>query len=657
MQGFSMGVPSSEIERDTVGAGAVTARSMLLGAFMCFVIGIIGPYWTFWLNTGHWLFTDYGVGGSMFLLFVLVLLLNGGVGRFWKVAALRPGEMALVMGMMLVAGAITTMGLAGYLVPNITGPYYLATPHNLWQEKLWPNLPTWAAPLDRDGGIDSILKFYYGLKAGESIPWTPWVKPLLCWGLFVMALFGAMISLMVIMHKQWVEYERLSFPIAQVSQELCATAADPWRRGSLFRNKLFWFGFAVPFMIGVNAILRRWLPALPAIRLSYATRAFGPILLWMQLNFWILGFAFLIPTRVAFSIWFLNLLSYAVRTVLIKYGLEMQEDLGIYGCGQYPIMAHLGMGGMIVFVFASFYFARSHLKKVMLCVLGMGERDYDRNEPSSYLTAAIVLAASLIVMVAWLTVAGLALFYSCVLVAVALMIFFGLARLVAQCGLSNTIAPIIAQPFITSTFGGGNIEASGIGVLAQSWSWHSDVRISVMSSASHGMYLTRKRGGGLFVALMLAALITFLTATLYTVYLGYNHGAANLQRWYFEGGPKATYNWGLEQVRYSRAPNYAGYVWTVVGSGIMAGLILAQRALFWWPMHPVGFIVCSVLWTDWFWATMFVAWFLKVAISKLGGTRLYSKARMFFLGMILGAFSSLAVGAVVDTIRHYVLST
>ena len=643
-----MGMPSVGIEERGLAGSAFTLRGVLLGAFMCFVIGVIAPYWNFYLHTSY-MFLDYSVGGAMFFLFLLVLVLNGIVGQFWKGAAFSPGEMVVVMAMMLVAGGITTMGLVGYLLPNITAPYYLATPSNLWQEKLWPNLPTWAAPLDRDGGISSILKFYYGLKPGDSIPWTPWVKPLFCWAIFVMALYGCMVSLMVIMRKQWVDHERLSFPIAQVPQELCATAADTWGRGSLFRNKLFWFGFAVPFVVGSLAALRKFYPSIPAIRLTYGTRELGPIVFYLRLSFAVLGFTFLVPNRVAFSLWFLNIVSFIFRSVLKKYGLEMQEHLGIYGASQYPIMAHQGMGAMIVFVIAGLYFSRSHLKKVVLCAFGRKEKGYDRNEPSSYLTALMVLIVSLLVMVVWLRAAGLSVLFSCVLVASALLIFFGLTRLVAQCGVSVTIAPMIAPPFVTSTFGGGNIEASGIGALAQSWTWNSDIRTSVMSSAAHGMYLSRKRGRGLLVVLMVAALITFVTATLWSIYLGYKYGAANLDRWFFEAGPRCTYEWGLREVSQSLPPNYVGHIWTLVGAGIMAALIAATRSLFWWPIHPVGFLICSVNWTDHLWATIFAAWLLKLIITRVGGNRLYRKARLFFLGMILGQFSVAGSWAIFDT--------
>ena len=113
-----------------------------------------------------------------------------------------------------------TMGLVGYLVPNIPAPYYFATPSNRWQAKLWPHLAGWMSPLDRGGGTSAIEKFYVGLKPGESIPWGPWVKPLLLWSVFLGALYLCMVSIVTLVRKQWVDCERLSFPIAQVPQAL-----------------------------------------------------------------------------------------------------------------------------------------------------------------------------------------------------------------------------------------------------------------------------------------------------------------------------------------------------------------------------------------------------------------------------------------------------
>jgi hypothetical protein len=309
-------LPSEEGSR-----AAFTVRSVLTGGLMCVLVGIVGPYWGYYLHAST-LFLDYSVGGAMFLLFLLLLLANGSAAlmnrlfpsSLWRWIALGPAEMVVVMAMMLVGGSITTMGLTGYLVPTMTAPYYLANEVNQWEQKLWPFLPEWLAPLDARGGTTAIMTFYRGLGPDETIPWAVWVRPLAWWGVFLAALYGCMIAIMTVMRKQWVEHERLSFPIAQVPQELCSVARDPWRPGSLLRSWLFWIGFAVPFVAGSLTALSRMYPSVPTIPIVTKIHDLGPMPLEVRLSFAVLGFTFLIPNRVAFSLWFLNLCSFAFRS-------------------------------------------------------------------------------------------------------------------------------------------------------------------------------------------------------------------------------------------------------------------------------------------------------------------------------------------------------
>jgi len=218
---------------------------------------------------------------------------------------------------------------------------------------------------------------------------------------------------------------------------------------------------------------------------------------------------------------------------------------------------------------------------------------------------------------------------------------------------------MIPPAFITSTFGGANIAAKGIGALSESYSWGSDLSTSLMSSAGHGMYLARRKGRGLFAPLLLAALITFVVANLATIWLGYRLGAANMHGWFFIDAPKGAFEWGMREIVAAKQPQIAGFTWMAVGAVIMSALVAAHRALYWWPIHPVGFIICSVFWSDALWFTIFLAWLTKLSVVKIGGNRLLRKARWFFLGMILGQFSVAGLWALFDvftgTFNHGIL--
>jgi hypothetical protein len=58
--------------------------------------------------------------------------------------------------------------------------------------------------------------FFDGLPAGQSLPWGVWVVPLFWWlSLMAVVLFVAF-CLITILRKQWVENEKLLFPLVEM---------------------------------------------------------------------------------------------------------------------------------------------------------------------------------------------------------------------------------------------------------------------------------------------------------------------------------------------------------------------------------------------------------------------------------------------------------
>ena len=81
-----------------------------------------------------------------------------------------------------------------------------------------------------------------------------------------------MISIAVILRKQWVDHERLTYPMMQLPIAMIEDDEGP--RPSLikplFRDWLFWAGFALPFIVGLNNGLMRYFPLDPI----YAGRSY-----------------------------------------------------------------------------------------------------------------------------------------------------------------------------------------------------------------------------------------------------------------------------------------------------------------------------------------------------------------------------------------------
>jgi hypothetical protein len=73
------------------------------------------------------------------------------------------------------------------------------------------------------------------------------------------------------------------------------------------------------------------------------------------------------------------------------------------------------------------------------------------------------------------------------------------------------------------------------------------------------------------------------------------------------------------------------------GAFIFTFFLYAMRShFFWWPFHPMGYVLAPMWFTHHLWMSVFVAWTIKALILRYGGLRAYAKALPLFLGLILG---------------------
>ena len=158
---------------------------------------------------------DFSAGAALFLFFPLTLFINP-IAHKLTGSPLSSGELATAFIMMIVAAAIPSWGFTMNLIPLLGGYFYYATPENEWAAIIQPHIPSWLVPEEPS----TIWKLFEGGANGESIPWQVWIGPLTAWGLFVTTLYCVTLCLLVILRKQWVERERLLFPLATLPLEM-----------------------------------------------------------------------------------------------------------------------------------------------------------------------------------------------------------------------------------------------------------------------------------------------------------------------------------------------------------------------------------------------------------------------------------------------------
>ncbi|MCS7300297.1 MAG: hypothetical protein NZ556_01905, partial [Fimbriimonadales bacterium] len=335
------------------------------------------------------------------LLFVGVLL-NRLVVKLRPRAALTTPELAVVFVMMLFSAMIASRGVMERLLPVQVGVSYYAEGNN-WAQLYFPLLNPALLPWNpAEPQPDPLVKwFYQRLPFGEPIPWSAWIASTARWLILIGAVFTAFLCISVLLRKQWVENERLSFPLVQLPLELI-------RGGEFFSNRLFWLGALAPIFVFTLNGLHRNIPTIPEITLVYplkdyfTTPPYDQMTMFsLYLSFAAVGFFFLIPTELLFSFWFFYLLSKGFEFLGLTYGFETTAKHAAAA----GFVKWLCSGAFFAVAGYVLYSARHHLRYVWQVV--KGDAPPPPNELMSYRWAFWGLLGSFVVILLWAQWAGM----------------------------------------------------------------------------------------------------------------------------------------------------------------------------------------------------------------------------------------------------------
>ena len=616
-------------------------RATLLGAIMALVISTVFPYGILARGTAIGP-TDFITSGALFLLFILVFV---NMAARWLLPrwSFSSQELAVVYTMMIVASAIPIIGVTAQLIPFLTSVFYFATPENNWAQIIQPYVKSWLVP----GDIKAIRYFFEGLPQGVDIPWGPWLRPLLMWGSFMMALYLMMIAIATILHKRWQDHERLVYPLVQLPIEMLSEAPGS-RINSFFRSPLMWVGFAIPLVVLSFQGLHAHFPAVPTISLTtslplfYGMKGMGYAQdsVHLALRFLLIGLSYLVPLEVSFSLWFFYLLNHFLVGVFTHIGFDVQGHQEMHSEGSIAI-AHLGMGAMIVLVIVVLWTARSHLKEVFRSAFSNYPVD-DSGQMLSYRTCVWMLISSALFATAWLNAAGVPIPVAIVLLGVFFVVIIGLTRVVAEGGLGYARATMTPMGFTVHVFGTGPIGPEGLTHLAFAHGWAGDIRTAVMTSTANALKLTsatRANPRYLFWSILIAILVALAGSAWTVITIAYTYGGINLYDWFYGGmGRWAFRELAIKHLNPIPDWNILGPrgLATSLGAGAMSLVMFLRHRFMSWPLHYIGFPISGTYIMFFGWSSIFLGWLFKFFILKFGGTHLYGVLRPFFLGLVLG---------------------
>ncbi|HZP82571.1 MAG TPA: DUF6785 family protein, partial [Chthonomonadaceae bacterium] len=602
----------------------VTWRAVVLGALLCLLIGVGAPYSTHLLQ-GSYMDLDYSTPAAVFLLFVLVVFVSPLL-RLLKRRALSAAEIAVIWTMMIMACALTTMGMASQLVPTLAAARYYAQTETAWNTQVLPYIKPWLLP-----DAFASERLFTGLKPGETIPWAAWAAPLAIWAVLLLALYTVSICLMAIFRRPWVERERLAYPLTQLPLEMARSGTQAGER-PLLRDAVMWAGFATAFLLPSMRGMHHYAPSFPDFETVWKFPMFRETLeLTWRISFPMIGFFFLANPEAVFTLWVFNRIAWTVHGWMNLLGTQYRADLGPYSAD--PPFGYIALGAFLGLAFTTVRAAWPHLRAVARMGVGRGALE-DADEPMSYRTAFWGVVCGLAVMAVWLHLAGMPLFVVPIFLFGVLAIFLALTRIVIESGMAEAISPTAPAGFTHVVLGNQMIGPQALAVQSLSYIWAGDLRTLVMTSAAHGYRLSDLVKGHrrtLTGTMALAILIAACAAVGTTLTLGYTRGGVSLNSWFFIGGAEWPYKWIAERNANPVGPNVSGWA-MALGGGLFAGLLafLRQRYV-WFPFHPVGFAVAPIWLVDEVWFSAFIAWLLRGLIVRYGGLRGYRRCRPYFL--------------------------
>jgi len=604
----------------------------------------------------QYLATSYFPVGLGVSFFVLLLGLNGLLRAIRRTWALREGELAIVFVMAAVASTMPTHGISGKLLSFISAPGYLASPENRWAEYFFPHLPPWAVV---EGG-PALRWFYEGLPRGEAIPWLAWLPPLVWWLAFLGMAWFACLCVVSILRRQWMEHERLAYPLAAMTTELIRGGGEGDRRPRYRRSKVFWLGFGLAFgslawnVVGYFASGWPEFPReLPPIVVARDFPSVPLVLYWPMLCI-----AFFLRAEVSLSLWVFVILGVIEEGVFNRLGFSIRNSLSV-PCfdASRPALAWQSYGAMVAMVALNLWVARRHLAAVARKALRPRDPCLDdRRELLSARTAVGGLVVAVCFMAAWLWRLGMQPATALLFLAAAFVGFVGLSRLVVEGGLVFILPPLTPQSATVTLLGNSAMGASQLTAVGLTMGWIADPINAFMPATANAAKVghAARAGGRGVVAAIVVAVAAGLAATIpFTLWICYRRGAHSTGTWLFHGAPWVPYGYIVTAIGSEPGIEWAKLTWAGIGGVMMFLLTALHHRLSWWPLHPVGLVVGVIYKVRWCFLPFVLGWGCKVGVLRVGGAAALERAKPFFLGAMVGWFAGAGLSVAVDALFFF----
>jgi hypothetical protein len=645
---------SGEGHRGEGEARAVNARVVALGLVLSVLVAVAA----FYADLLYFVSSRFGAGAPatapIAILFLLAALaMAGPIGRLLR---LGRRELLAVYAIVLAGAPLVSHGILGYMLPHAIFQQFGAHIQTEWQTVFLPFIPPWFSPVQPS----AVEAFFHG---GASVPWSLWWASLAMWCSFLVALAAASVCLTLLLQRQWITNERLSFPLAQIPLEMVVERGHDRRRAGLSAARLFWLGFGLALAVRFWDNLCAVFPALPPIPLGpiplIEQHRIGPLAGLGELDLtlwpWLIGIAYLIPKELSFSCWFFWLLRVGLAIIAIGAGATPRSPEGWLGDTNFPAFAFQGLGAIIALTGWAFWRARRHLGRAFRIAFSRESGRADADEPIPYRWALAGLALSFAWLVCFCWLAGCRVVVGVGLISAILIFYVAWTWLRAETGLALLLFPSFLDD-MADAFGNAIYRPQEI-VTMMSVRWTYFNGPSQLNLISGNVLESLKiadaaniRTRPLFLAMAAGFLVSLVVGVYVTLTGIYHYGFFTLRpttaTWL-----ESQVRWGASHIYYAlTAPSQLepnAVAATIAGAAVALSLGLLRLRFWWWPFHPVGFLAANSWGMHWFFSAFFIGWLAKSLVTRYGGLRVYRQTVPLAIGLIAGELMNEAVWVVI----------
>jgi len=460
--------------------------------------------------------------------------------------------------------------------------------------------------------------------------------------LYALSLYGAMICLNVILRHQWIQNERMAFPLVQLPSEIIGSPQDSGRFPTFFKNRWMWITFTIAGTLHLFNGLHFYFPQVPLIPTRFsldpflAEKPFSAIRpLPLDIHLSVIGITYLLAEQVSFSIWFFYLFYKFECFVFVSLGLPMPSSPGEFGFTR-SFASHQEMGAFLVIMCLIGWQARKRLLVTMQSVFvavsknrNLNDREFISDEHWALLGLLLMFLIQIILS----QLMGISLW-----VALSIASFSAIMWVIFTWQVSSSGVLIVHPTFrpmmlLRTMFGDRRIGAYNLTLNTfQARGFRTDLTQLIMPHVMNTFKLSNEKKTksiSLLMAMIAAIFIVLPVSSYFFLRFTCKVGANTLGlSWVGRTGFRVLES----RLIYPADMDPTNLGFFLLGIISTLSITLIYHRFLWWPLHPIGCTTGSSWGIQMFFLSIFLGWLLKYLTLKYSGLKTYSRARPMFLG-------------------------